>query len=99
VAGNGRLAEGCSRSPESRIGTDVVRGFALLLVVASVCGLFVALPQALDERRYDLAIMRALGASRGKVVAALVPGAGILATLNPAWRAYRQDVAATLPDG
>ena len=134
------------------IGTDVVRGFALLLVVASVFGLFVALTQALDERRYDLAIMRALGASRGRVVAvlaieslllaaagllaglgiahalaatigtwlpaagelangarawqaeewgvvALALGAGIIATLIPAWRAYRQDVAATLADG
>ena len=134
------------------IGTDVVRGFALLLVVASVFGLFVALTQALDERRYDLAIMRALGASRGRVVAvlaiesmllaasgllaglgiahvlaatigtwlpaagelaqarargkprngassALALGAGIIATVIPAWRAYRQDVAATLADG
>ena len=134
------------------IGTDVVRGFALLLVVASVFGLFVALTQALDERRYDLAIMRALGASRGRVVAVLVVesmllavsgllaglgiahglaatigtwlpaagelahgarawqaeewgvvalalGAGIIATVIPAWRAYRQDVAATLADG
>jgi putative ABC transport system permease protein len=134
------------------IGTDILRGFALLLIVASVFGLFVALTQALDERRYDLAIMRALGASRGKVVAvlaiesmllavsgllvglgiahalaatigawlpaagelsrgarawqsaewgivALALGAGIIATLIPAWRAYRQDVAATLADG
>ena len=130
----------------------VVRGFALLLIVASVFGLFVALTQALDERRYDLAIMRALGASRSTVVAvlliesmllatsgllvglfiahalaasvgtwlpaaaalaqgarawqpeewgivALALGAGIIATLIPAWRAYRQDVAATLADG
>jgi len=134
------------------IGTDVVRGFALLLIVASVFGLFVALTQALDERRYDLAIMRALGASRSTVVAvlliesmllaasglfaglvvahalaasvgtwlpaaaalgegarvwqpeewgivALALGAGIIATVIPAWRAYRQDVAATLADG
>ena len=134
------------------IGTDVLRGFALLLIVASVFGLFVALTQALDERRYDLAIMRALGASRGRIVAVLaiesvllamsgllvglgiahalaatigtwLPaagalahgarawqaeewgvvglalGAGIIATVIPAWRAYRQDVAATLADG
>ena len=61
------------------IGTDVVRGFALLLVGASVFGLFVALTQALDERRYDLAIMRALGASRGRVVAVLVVESMLLA--------------------
>jgi len=134
------------------VGTDVVRGFALLLIVASAFGLFVALVQALDERRYDLAIMRALGARRTTVVAvllieslllaatglaaglalahvlaasvgtwlpaaaplaagarawhaeewgivALALGAGIIATLLPAWRAYRLDVAATLAEG
>ena len=134
------------------VGTDVVAAFALLLIAASAFGLFVALTQALDERRYDLAIMRALGAPRGKVVAvlltesvllatlglvlglaiahavaanigtwvpvaapleagartwrteewgvvALALGAGILATVIPAWRAYRLDVAATLADG
>jgi putative ABC transport system permease protein len=134
------------------VGTDVIRAFALLLVAASALGLFVALAQALDERRYDLAIMRALGASRAKVaavllveslllsalglalglavahglaanvgaflpaaapleagawtwrdeewgVAALALGAGIMATLVPAWRAYRIDVAATLAEG
>lgn len=134
------------------VGTDVVRGFALLLVGASAFGLFVALTQALDERRYDLAIMRVLGARRGTVVevlmleslvlaaaglaiglvlahglaaaigtwlpaaaslsagartwqpeewgvVALALGAGIIATMVPAWRAYRLDVAHTLADG
>ena len=134
------------------VGTDVIKVFALLLVAASALGLFVALTQALDERRYDLAIMRALGAPRGKIVAlllceslllaalglvlgltlahglaanigvwlpaaapledgagvfraeewtvaALALGVGIMATLIPAWRAYRLDVAATLADG
>ena len=54
------------------VGTDVVRGFALLLIGASAFGLFVALAQALDDRRYDLAIMRALGAPRGTVVGVLL---------------------------
>ena len=134
------------------VGTDVVRGFALLLIGASAFGLFVALTQALDERRYDLAIMRALGGARSTSVAvlliesvmlaaiglvvglalahafaatagywlpaaaslaagaqvwqpeewgvvALALGVGIIATLLPAWRAYRLDVAATLADG
>lgn len=134
------------------VGTDVIRAFALLLIGASALGLFVALTQALDERRYDLAIMRTLGAGRGTVVAvllleslllaslglllglaaahfvaanvgmwlpaaapleagartwrpeewgvaALALGVGIMATVIPAWRAYRLDVAATLADG
>ena len=44
------------------VGLDLVRAFAVLLVGASVLLLFVALAQALEERRYDLAILRALGA-------------------------------------
>ena len=134
------------------VGTDVIHAFALLMIAASALGLFVALMQALDERRYDLAIMRALGASRTRVVAvlmleslllcalglilglalahalaaniaawlpeaaplaagagafraeewtvvALALGTGIIATLIPAWRAYRLDVAAALAEG
>jgi putative ABC transport system permease protein len=54
------------------IGADVIRGLALLLVAASTLGLFVALTQALEERRTDLAIMRALGASRLRIVGVLL---------------------------
>ncbi|MCU0814887.1 MAG: ABC transporter permease [Burkholderiaceae bacterium] len=54
------------------VGTGVVRGFALLLIGASALGLFVALTQALDERRRDLAIMRTLGASRARIVGVLL---------------------------
>ena len=54
------------------VGLDLVRAFAAILVGASVLLLFVALAQALEERRYDLAILRALGASRHKVAAVLL---------------------------
>ncbi|MBK7334438.1 MAG: ATP-binding cassette domain-containing protein [Betaproteobacteria bacterium] len=50
------------------VGLDLVRAFAAILVGASVLLLFVALAQALEERRYDLAILRALGARRRDVV-------------------------------
>lgn len=53
-------------------GVDLIRAFAALLVAASALMLFVALAQALDERRYDLAIMRTLGASRAQVAAVLL---------------------------
>ena len=64
------------------IGTDVIRGFALLLIASAAVGLFVALTQALDERRYDLAIMRALGATRGTVVAVLLVESVLLSTIG-----------------
>jgi putative ABC transport system permease protein len=54
------------------VGLDLLRAFALLLIAAAGLMLFVALAQALDERRYDLAILRALGASRRKVAAVLL---------------------------
>jgi putative ABC transport system permease protein len=54
------------------VGLDLVRAFAAILVGASVLLLFVALAQALEERRYDLAILRALGARRRDVVWVLV---------------------------
>jgi len=60
-------------------GVDLIRAFAWLLVAASTLMLFVALAQTLDERRYDLAIMRALGASRGQVATVLLTESMILA--------------------
>jgi putative ABC transport system permease protein len=60
-------------------GVDLIRAFAWLLVAASTLMLFVALAQTLDERRYDLAIMRALGASRGQVATVLLTESLILA--------------------
>jgi len=54
------------------VGTDVIRGFAVFLIVAAAAGMFNALYQAMDERQYDLAIMRTLGASRSRVCAMLL---------------------------
>jgi putative ABC transport system permease protein len=66
------------------IGLDLVRAFALLLIVASALMLFVALAQALDERRYDLAILRALGARRMQVAWVLVAESVTLALAGAA---------------
>jgi len=54
------------------VGIDVLRGFALVLVLGAGLSIFVALYHALEERRYDLAIMRTLGASARKVMALLL---------------------------
>jgi putative ABC transport system permease protein len=131
------------------VGVDVLRGVAAFVLLAAALSLFVALYNALEERRTDLAILRTLGApparlfmlllaeglllalagaalgwaighmavellgqvlSRdqnlhlsGWVVAPdeiwLLPvaaGVGLLASLLPAIRAYRTDIAATL---
>ena len=57
-------------------GLDVFRAFAAILVAASALSLFIALWHAMHEQRYDLAVMRTLGATRGRVLRfVLVQGA------------------------
>ncbi|HYZ25741.1 MAG TPA: FtsX-like permease family protein [Geminicoccaceae bacterium] len=46
------------------IGIDTLRGFGLLLIGTAGLSVFIALSNAMQERRYDLALMRTLGASR-----------------------------------
>jgi putative ABC transport system permease protein len=50
------------------VGIDVLRAFALVLVAAAGLSIFIALYNAMEERRYDLAVMRMLGASPGKLM-------------------------------
>ena len=64
------------------VGFDVVRGFALVLIVSAALSVFVALYNALRERRYDLAIMRTLGSSRRKLMGLMIAEGVLLATLG-----------------
>lgn len=49
-------------------GLDTLRGFGVLLMAAAGLSVFVGLVNALSERRYDIAVMRALGGSRARIV-------------------------------
>jgi putative ABC transport system permease protein len=60
-------------------GVGLIRAFALLLMLASGVMLFVALAQALEDRRHDLALMRSLGASRAQVAGVLLAESLLLA--------------------
>lgn len=44
------------------VGVDTLRWFAVVLMASAALSLFVALTSALQERRYDLALLRTLGA-------------------------------------
>ena len=134
------------------VGVEVLRAFGVILVLAAGLSVFIALLNALEERRYDLAVMRMLGASPAKLMGlmlaegmalALAGGVagvalghaltealgaalkaaqqaavtgwawnagelwllvlalsvGVAASLVPAWRAYRTDVAPVLAEG
>lgn len=61
------------------VGVDGVRAFAAVLLVAAALSVFVALFQALSDRRRELALMRLLGASPRQLFALLL-GEGVLLT-------------------
>lgn len=54
------------------IGIDLIRGFALVLMLSAALSIFIALYNGINERRYDLAVMRALGATRARIMALLL---------------------------
>jgi putative ABC transport system permease protein len=64
------------------VGVNVLRGFALVLIFTAGLSVFIALYNALSERRYDLAVMRALGASPAKLMSLLLFEGILLATLG-----------------
>jgi putative ABC transport system permease protein len=131
------------------IGIKLIQGLAVVIIVIAGLGIFIALYNSLKERKYDLAVMRTLGASRGTLfvhiilegflltllggvlglaighfflwllvitneqgaLAGLRPdvflaeelwllvialATGVVASLIPAWNAYRTDIAKQL---
>jgi putative ABC transport system permease protein len=64
------------------VGVDVLRGFALVLIFSAGLSVFIALYNALNERRYDLAIMRVLGARPRRLMALLLFEGLLLAAIG-----------------
>lgn len=58
------------------VGLDTLRAFAMILLATAAVSVFVALTSALQERRYDLALLRTLGA-RPASLFALVAAEGV----------------------
>lgn len=57
------------------VGVDILKAFASVLIFISALSIFIALYNSLKERKYDLAIMRSMGASRSKIfVSVLLEG-------------------------
>jgi len=54
------------------IGVDMVRSFGLLLMATAGLSVFIALFNALQNRRYDLAVMRTMGATSRRLFAQLL---------------------------
>ncbi len=54
------------------VGVEALRAFAVVLILAAGLSVFIALYTTLEERRYELAVMRALGASPARLFGLLV---------------------------
>ena len=64
------------------VGVEALRAFAVVLIIAAGLSVFIALYTALEERRYDLAVMRTLGASPERLFGMLVTEGLVLAALG-----------------
>ncbi|RZM08214.1 MAG: FtsX-like permease family protein, partial [Pedobacter sp.] len=62
------------------VGIETLQWFAILIMLIASISVFVNLYNSLKERSYDLAIMRTLGASRGKLFSIVIIE-GVLLTL------------------
>ncbi len=64
------------------VGVDVLMGFAYVLIFISGLSIFIALYNSLKERQYDLAIMRAMGATRTKLFVSVIMEGGTYTLLG-----------------
>lgn len=62
------------------IGTDTLQWFAMLVMAISGVSVFISLYNSLKERRYDLAVMRTMGASKFSLLG-IVLTEGVILTL------------------
>ncbi|WP_373523512.1 ABC transporter permease [Aquiflexum sp.] len=49
------------------VGVKLIQGLAVVIIIIAGLGIFIALFNSLKERKYDLAVMRTLGASNGQL--------------------------------
>lgn len=63
-------------------GTKALRWLAIVIIIVSGLSIFISLYNSLKERRYELALMRVMGASRGRLLALIVLEGLLLAVLG-----------------
>jgi len=64
------------------IGINTLRGIAIAIIVISGISVFISLYNSLKDRKYELALMRSMGASRFKVLILIILEGLILAILG-----------------
>ena len=63
-------------------GTRALRWLAIVIIVVSGLSIFISLYNSLKERRYELALMRVMGASRSKLLTLIILEGLLLAVLG-----------------
>jgi putative ABC transport system permease protein len=62
--------------------TMVLFGLTVLVVIVSAIGIMVSIYNSMSERRHEIAVMRALGARRGKIMAIVLLESILLALMG-----------------
>ncbi len=66
------------------VGSDAITVFAIILIVIAAFSFFVTLFSAINDRRYDIALMRSLGATRGKIFAFVLTEGMVIGSVGTA---------------
>jgi putative ABC transport system permease protein len=64
------------------VGVDILKGFAYVLIFISALSIFIALYNSLKERKYDLAMMRSMGAGRGTLLVSILMEGTVLTLMG-----------------
>ena len=64
------------------LGTEMLRAFGLVLLLLAGLSVFAALYQAMEDRRYELAVLRAMGATARRIAGLLASEGLLLASLG-----------------
>ena len=76
---------------------DLLRGFALVLMVSAALSIFIALYNGLSERRYDIAVMRTLGAIEYQPYATTLSNVTLDTPTGTSWTAAATFLVGTPP--
>lgn len=64
------------------VGADALRTLAMVIVLVSGLSIFISLYSSLKDRKYELALMRVMGASPGKIISLILLEGMVLAILG-----------------
>ncbi|RAW01910.1 ABC transporter permease [Pseudochryseolinea flava] len=64
------------------VGVEILMAFAYVLIAISALSIFIALYNSLKERRYEMAVMRSMGATRSKLLTLVLLEGSLLTLLG-----------------